>query len=291
MKKNLFLFSITLLLLPACSHIMPTMQDLKIRAVELKVNELEEEVKELQEELQYANQRVLRSQAQQGTSEQAESSQVVFPKQYTGQNTQQVNTQRNAPSSQPKQSAAKEALASLQGQEEKFPLPPANSGQQVATHIPPKKVERVTVPPKKVERVAIEKKSAVDKVVTKAGPEAAYKVALNLYRSGKYDDAKEAFRLFLKNFPSSSYVVNALYWLGECDYAKHDYTNAIFAFKDVLARFPQSSKTADALLKTALAYEKLGDASNSALHVSVLFEDWPSSEASQTARKLNLKPL
>ncbi len=298
MKKNILIslqLSCIMLLLSACSFIEPGMKDLKIRAVELKVNELEKDVKELQDEMQASKRKVLTN------NEQAKQD-ISTASAYEGQKEQEGQTSNiqkfvNPNSSQNQQtsaqkSPAKEALASLE--KEKFPMPP-DTNTQVA-QVPPKAVEKIVVPPKKVERVAInnkksEKKSAVDQAVTKAGPDNAYKVALNLYRTGKYKEAKEAFRLFLKNFPSSSYVVNALYWLGECDYAQHDYTNAIFGFKDVLARFPQSTKTADALLKTALAYGKLGDNSNAALHVSVLYEDWPNSEASRLAKKLNLQPL
>ncbi len=282
MRKNtllLLLISFVTLFLSACTFIEPSMQDLKIRAVELKINELEEEVKVLQEELKTSQRRVLTKSQEEGTQISKNQDQSTIQKLV---NNQPISSQTTS------KSAAQEALASIGKENEKFPMPPAKDSN---VQIPPKKVERVVIPPKKVERVAIEKKSAVDKAVTKAGPDTAYKVALNLYRTGKYADSKEAFKLFLKNFPSSSYVVNALYWLGECDYAVHDYTNAIYAFKDVLARFPQSSKTADALLKTALAYEKLNDSSNAALHVSVLYEDWPNSEASKLAQKLNLKPL
>ncbi len=119
----------------------------------------------------------------------------------------------------------------------------------------------------------------------------AYQAALNLYRTRRYADALKAFDLFLKTYPSSSYVANAIYWKGECYYAEENFSEAILAFKDVLARFPQSSKSADSLLKIALTYARLGDYPNSSLHTTVLYEDWPNSEAAKKAQQLKLQPL
>lgn len=120
--------------------------------------------------------------------------------------------------------------------------------------------------------------------------QSTYDTALRFYQSGRFKDAEAGFNKFLKEFPKSKLVANALYWRGESYYARSDFRNAIFAFKDVQARYPQHSKTPDSLLKTAMAYDKLGDKENAALHLVVLFEDWPQSEASRRAEKMGLKP-
>ncbi|MCH5276793.1 MAG: tol-pal system protein YbgF [Desulfovibrionaceae bacterium] len=126
---------------------------------------------------------------------------------------------------------------------------------------------------------------------TPARPERnAYDAALQLYRTGRYPEAEAAFQAFLEVYPTSRLVPNALYWKGETLYARGRYTDAIFAFKDVQTRFPQDAKTPDSLLKTAMAYQKLGDATNTSLHLTVLFEDWPKAEATQRAQRMGLKP-
>ena len=124
-----------------------------------------------------------------------------------------------------------------------------------------------------------------------AGPEQkAYDAALQLYRTGRYAEAEAAFQAFLETYPNSRLVPNALYWKGETLYARGRYMDAIFAFKDVQTRFPRDAKTPDSLLKTAMAYQKLGDATNTSLHLAVLFEDWPKAEATQRAQRMGLKP-
>jgi TolA-binding protein len=85
-------------------------------------------------------------------------------------------------------------------------------------------------------------------------------------------------------------VPNALYWKGETHYARQQYNEAIFAFKDVQTRFPRDAKTPDSLLKTAMAYSRLGDEANASLHLTVLYEDWPNAEAIARARQMGLKP-
>lgn len=116
----------------------------------------------------------------------------------------------------------------------------------------------------------------------------AYNMALGLYRTGRFAQAEAAFQAFLEAYPNSSLTPNALYWKGETYYSRGMFSDAIFAFKDVQARFPRHGKTPDSLLKTAMAYDKLGDKQNAELHLTVLKEDWPNSEATARAKQLGL---
>ncbi len=161
---------------------------------------------------------------------------------------------------------------------------------ETAEVVPPVTPETVqpTTPELPVEP-SVESKP-VQQVKTIAGltEEEAYQASLNLYRTRRYSDSINAFNTFMQTYPSSKFSSNALYWKGESYYAKENFSEAILTFKDILARFPSSSKSADALLKIALAYNKLGDEQNSKLHTTVLYEDWPSSEAAKKAKQLNL---
>jgi TolA-binding protein len=59
-------------------------------------------------------------------------------------------------------------------------------------------------------------------------------------------------------------------------------------FKDVIGRFPQHQKAPDALLKTVMCYDRLQDKDNAVLHLRILSEDYPRSEAARRAKSLNL---
>ncbi len=123
------------------------------------------------------------------------------------------------------------------------------------------------------------------------GDKAKYSEALKLYQTRRYKEAIAAFRQFQREYPSSSYAVNAIYWIGESEYGLGNYAAAILQFKDVLARYPKSNKVADSLLKITLCYSRLKDDANAKLHATVLFEDWPNSDAALKARQLNLQPM
>ena len=109
----------------------------------------------------------------------------------------------------------------------------------------------------------------------------SYDSAMDLYKARQYQQAEQAFNAFLTANPEGVLAPNALYWKGETFYARGNYPQAIFAFKDVQTRYPKHPKAADALLKTAMSYQKLGDVANADLHFLVLKEDFPNSSAAK----------
>ncbi|HEB81148.1 MAG TPA: tol-pal system protein YbgF [Chromatiales bacterium] len=84
-----------------------------------------------------------------------------------------------------------------------------------------------------------------------------YENALGLLRAGKYPQADQAFRAFLKAHPDSAYADNAEYWLGETNYVTRNFGPALQAFQAVVRRYSRSPKVPDALLKIGyIQYEQ-----------------------------------
>ena len=81
------------------------------------------------------------------------------------------------------------------------------------------------------------------------GEQAAYTQAFDALKSANYAGAISGFQQFLSAYPSSELADNAQYWLGEAHYVTRDYDRAATAFRTVGERWPQSRKSADALLK------------------------------------------
>ncbi|PCI20716.1 MAG: tol-pal system protein YbgF [Piscirickettsiaceae bacterium] len=77
----------------------------------------------------------------------------------------------------------------------------------------------------------------------------AYEKAFSSLKSGRYKQAIVEFSEFSKLFTTSSYLPNALYWLGEASYVNRDFDKANAAFNKVLSQFSEHSKAKDALLK------------------------------------------
>ena len=87
----------------------------------------------------------------------------------------------------------------------------------------------------------------------------AYEKALNYLREGRYAQAMEAFRGFLKEYPQSGYADNAQYWLGEANYVTRNFDAAVEEFGKVVNDYPDSSKVADALLKIGFVHYEKGE--------------------------------
>jgi tol-pal system protein YbgF len=113
--------------------------------------------------------------------------------------------------------------------------------------------------------------------------QAAYNQAFEALKSSNYPTAISGFRSFLTTYPGSSIADNAQYWLGEAYYVTRDYDQAAAAFRTVGERWPNSRKSADALLKlgyTQFEQKKLADARTT---LSEVVRRFPDSDAARLA--------
>ncbi len=120
-----------------------------------------------------------------------------------------------------------------------------------------------------------------------SGEQATYKAALDLVLAGKFNQGRDQFNTFLQQYPNGRLAPNAYYWIGESHYAQKNYPDALLSFKQVSTAYPKHHKTADALLKAGLTYEKLGDLENARLQFQAVVSDFPSSNAAKIARSKN----
>jgi tol-pal system protein YbgF len=114
-------------------------------------------------------------------------------------------------------------------------------------------------------------------------PEAkrAYDAALALVGSKQYTQALDALAAFLVKWPDHPYADNAMYWRGECYFARGDYLRASEQFEGVLARFPAGNKAPDALLKLGMSHQKLGNPAKAKECFDRLTQLFPQSEAAR----------
>jgi tol-pal system protein YbgF len=118
-----------------------------------------------------------------------------------------------------------------------------------------------------------------------ATPEALYRQALAAYQEGKYSRASALFDAFGAQHPRHPLADNALYWVGECHYARKRYVKAIDAFKSVLQDYPDGGKVPDALLKTAYSYLALGDNTTGRRYLQEVIRQYPFSPAGAKAEE------
>jgi tol-pal system protein YbgF len=114
----------------------------------------------------------------------------------------------------------------------------------------------------------------------------AYQKAFDLLRELRYAQATEAFRAFLKEYPSGRYAHIAQYWLGEAGYAQRDFRQAIADYEALLQHYPNSPKRAEAMLKIGYSYHELKQDDKAQQILKQLAEKYPDSTEAGQARNL-----
>ncbi len=112
----------------------------------------------------------------------------------------------------------------------------------------------------------------------------AYDAASNLFRRNDFASAIDAFRAFVKDYPSSPLAANAGYWIGISYANMRDYRNALAAQEELLAKYPQSPKAPDALLAIAAIQMEQGDSGSARNTLEDIIARFPTSEAAGKAR-------
>ncbi len=114
-----------------------------------------------------------------------------------------------------------------------------------------------------------------------ASPTEIYLQAFSDYAAGRFEQAIQGFETFLRLHAGSDYAGNAQYWLGECYYSQQQYARAVEEFQRTIERYPQGSKTPDALLKMASALTQLGQPDRAKEALQVLRNRYPDSPAAR----------
>ena len=112
----------------------------------------------------------------------------------------------------------------------------------------------------------------------------AYTSAYLALKSGRYDEASQAFKTLLLKHPQGEYADQANYWLGESYFAQQKMKQAIKAFKSVANNYPNSAKHPAALLKLASAYQESGRKGDTKAVLQRLIKEHPDTNAAGQAR-------
>lgn len=114
----------------------------------------------------------------------------------------------------------------------------------------------------------------------------AYFSAYEVFRSGGPNKAINPMRNFIKNYPQSSYIPSAYYWLGEFYLAASpaDMNNAQKAFKIVAEQFPDTPKVPAALYKLASLADVNSKVNDAAKYMQDIIKHHSSSPEAALAR-------
>jgi tol-pal system protein YbgF len=114
--------------------------------------------------------------------------------------------------------------------------------------------------------------------------EGLYAKAKQHFDKGEYENARELFRSFLKQYPKSKSGDNAQFWLGEIYYREKWYEKAILEYQKVIENYPKGNKTPSALLKQGLAFLSLDDKANARLILKELIRKFPDTNEANVAK-------
>ncbi|VAX08002.1 hypothetical protein MNBD_GAMMA26-1682 [hydrothermal vent metagenome] len=156
---------------------------------------------------------------------------------------------------------------------------------QVVQVAPPTTTPAAVIPSQQVPGTTA---SAPAPVVPPADPameQPMYEQAFDLLMQRRYEEAKQAFRVFLTQYPNSRLAANSQYWVGEASYVTRDFTSAMADFNKVLQIYPASPKIPDTLLKIAFIQYERKDWVTSRKTLEGVVKKYPTSTAARLARK------
>lgn len=120
--------------------------------------------------------------------------------------------------------------------------------------------------------------------------DALYANAMRDKDSGNYDLALEGFQNYLKFFGNTDSAPNAQYYIGEINFLRKQYDDALAAFDAVLERYPENNKTLDALYMKGRTLVLMGQKTAGAEEFQEVVARAPRSALAQKARE-ELKKL
>jgi tol-pal system protein YbgF len=116
--------------------------------------------------------------------------------------------------------------------------------------------------------------------------QAAYDNAVNLVLQDKdYDAAIPAFARFITQYPQSSYVPNAHYWLGQLLFTQKRFDQAKAQFARVVEAYQDSNKRADSLLKLGLIAREQGDKDQARQYFDQVLKEYGNTGAARLAQE------
>jgi tol-pal system protein YbgF len=123
--------------------------------------------------------------------------------------------------------------------------------------------------------------------VASEGPSAErklYQAAFDLLKQRRYDDAIRAFQDQLARYPNGEYADNAIYWLGEASYVKRDYSESLTQFQRLLASYPLSPKVPGSMLKIGYIHYDQGDLQQARTTLQDVVTKFPNSDEAHQAK-------
>jgi tol-pal system protein YbgF len=112
-----------------------------------------------------------------------------------------------------------------------------------------------------------------------------YDEAIAVLRKGDFAGAAASLAAFTRRYPASGFNDSALFWLGNAQYGRREYKEAITAFRSMVQTSPDHPRAPEALLSIANCQVELKDPKTARKTLDELLKAYPKSEAAQAGRE------
>lgn len=127
--------------------------------------------------------------------------------------------------------------------------------------------------------------AAAGKAKPVASDQQIYDDARQAFDKGELDKARQLFQKLIQDYPKSSNVDNAQFWIGESYYNEKWYERAILEYQTVIEKYPKGNKVPAAMLKQGMALQQIGEKSSARLILQELVKKYPKASEAAIARK------
>ncbi len=228
---------------------------LKIMTLENQIKQMQEQIKQLEKKKEITKTNKEKDVILKQLAELSEKQQRNIN--YLEQIKHEITSLKNTPQNVTRYTPAK----SKEAKKEKF-----------VKYVPKKKYKPVKRKPKK----SVKRNSREDE---------SYIICYKFYIRSLFKKSEECFNNFISNFPKSSLVPNAYFWIGETYFARKEYPKAIDYYDIILTKFPSSKKIPSALLKEGLAFYQLNDNEGAKIFLEKVINDYPKTNQANYAKK------
>ena len=112
-----------------------------------------------------------------------------------------------------------------------------------------------------------------------------FEEAMGVIRKSDFAQAANLLTAFQRRYPSSGYGPSVLYWLGNAQYGKREFKEAITSFRTLVSRTPDHPRAPEALLSIASSQTDLKDTKGARRTLEELLKTYPKSEAAVAAKE------
>lgn len=113
-----------------------------------------------------------------------------------------------------------------------------------------------------------------------SSPRDAYDLAYGYVQHKDYGLAADAFRTFLRQYPSDRLAPEAQYWLGESLFQQQQYRDAAEAFLTVSTKYDTTARAPEALLRLGQSLAALGEKEAACASLGEVLRKYPRAAAS-----------